>query len=931
MAFLMLVAFIWLLILEIRVSRLQEHVDRSAPASFKPATKTPSPSPAQQPAPVMPAAADTPAPTPVCKTQTQPIPAPKEVAKPAFKPTFEITAAKFFSWLGGLMLFLGCVWAIKYAVENNLLSPLMRIVLSIGGGMVLAGWGYFLTNAKYRVTAHTLLGSGLAIIYTAVFCAYTLYHFISLGSAFLLMACTSFITLGLSLKKQAKYVGYLGAVIAFLTPLLLNSGKDAWVIFFLYVFCINAATAYGAVKKGWNDLFICTLGFTWLSQAAWLDPFADYKLVGIATFFSLYALASGWLARREPEDSAVSRAVGGFLCMGLLLILCITPSVNSGSWNALLLLGHVFLVNLIMVVLAGKNHLHYTFARAGKILSFLILLVWMISCGKQTPLWFLLGACMLFAALNSAIELLPAFGKAQRRPDICSLLYPAAVMGNLLIFSVLAGQSSAWFFIGVLSILGIFLAGTIVLAVLAQMLYVAFVAVGLLFLFIIASLLLGSGGTAFTPCLLLSGLVPMLLCGATLLALRRSQHLITVGLTEKILSAVTTLMPFFLILLATQLQTSPSIHWILATTYVVYVLNILVARLYKNSYMLPAAAVGTGLVQAAVWIDVSTPQVAFVFGGWLVAWLVLFAGVPFLSKEHFWEKEGAWIACAIGGLISCVFGCDLVRQFLQPVHTGFVPGLLFALYTWLLYKLWNGQPQLTQVQPLSASCMSTAVLFFLTLIFPLEIHSHWLLVAWATQAAGLAYINTRLPYRAWQIASAGLVLLVSAGLLFPAQLSLINLDALPQSRLWNWYLWVYGLTALAIFVIARLWEQKSTWKNVFYVLAGCILFWLVNIEIAHWFNTGSGLSFDFFGQVAEAITYTLAWALFATGTIGIGLKWQKSAVSKVGIGVMGLALFKFFVSDIWQLELLYRILGAFGLAIVLITASFWYQKKQSVR
>ena len=46
---------------------------------------------------------------------------------------------------------------------------------------------------------------------------------------------------------------------------------------------------------------------------------------------------------------------------------------------------------------------------------------------------------------------------------------------------------------------------------------------------------------------------------------------------------------------------------------------------------------------------------------------------------------------------------------------------------------------------------------------------------------------------------------------------------------------------------------------------------------------------------------------------------------------MSLALLKFFLSDIWQLQAIYRILGLFGLAVLLIVASFWYQKKQKVQ
>ncbi|MBO7190875.1 MAG: DUF2339 domain-containing protein, partial [Elusimicrobiaceae bacterium] len=324
MALIAFIGLVWLIVLQVTVNRLQEQIDDLKTSAKKSH---------------MPVSADTTPATPtqtVQQTKEQPAlenahfemhevkEAPKpQAAQPArvyaakpkkpVKPPVEITAAKLFSWIGGFMLFLGMVFGIKYAVENSLLSPAMRITLSILTGLVLASAGYFIKNPKYRITAHTLLGSGLAIVYAAIFCAHTFYHFIGLTPAFMLMAITSFAALGASLKKDAKYVGYLGAIIAFLTPILLSNGADAWVAFFLYVFCINAAAAYAAVKKGWNGLLICTLSFTWLSQAAWLFPLENYKLLGVVIFFSLYAVASAWLARRHKTPSVISYAVGGFL------------------------------------------------------------------------------------------------------------------------------------------------------------------------------------------------------------------------------------------------------------------------------------------------------------------------------------------------------------------------------------------------------------------------------------------------------------------------------------------------------------------------------------------------------------------------------------------------------------------------------------------
>lgn len=943
MAVFIFIFLIWLIVLQVTVNRLEEQIktinalqhslDSSTQQPVTPPTAQMNP---QHTSPVMPASIpsqrtskveeeSSSGQTALSTNSPKNPPSHTPASVPVSKPMFEITAAKLFSWIGGFMLFLGCVWGIKYIVENNLLSPALRIVLSTGAGIVLTGCGYAIKNAKYRVTSHTLLGSGVAIIYTAIYCAHAFYHFISLGTTFVLLAATSFATFALSLNKGAKYVGYLGTIIAFLTPLLLNSGKDAWIVFFSYVFCINATAAYSAVKKGWNDLFICTLGFTWLCQAAWLSPFASYKLAGIASFFSLYALAGAWLIRHEQAAAVIARTVGCFLCMELLLMTGIGASLGEPLPGSLLLLSHVFLVNLIILTLAGRGNLDLAFARAGKVLSFLVLFIWLLAHAPQAPLWLSLGACMLFAALNSSVELLPIFGRRSVKSlDILSLIYPLLVMGALLIVGLVRGPVSALSFISIFTVLGILLIVTIVAAVLAHLMWLAFVAVGLLFVFLITSVIFGSGGFYFAPCLLLSGLIPVLLCMGALLTLHRMQRTASPVNGEKLLAAVTALLPFVLILTVTQAQHTPHIHWIFATTCAVCLLNVLAARLYKNTFILPAAALGTGLVLLAMWQGVSNWQTAVLFGNWMIILLTLFVLVPFLSKQHFWFQEGPWIACTITGVETCVLACVLAHQYLPSFHTGWIPAILLGLYTYLLYKLWP-TARTAQAQPLSVACISGAVLFFLTLISPLEIHNYWLAVAWMAQAVLLGILNIRLPYRAWKIVSAGLAVIVVCLLLS------MNFSPIPTLRIWNWYLWVYGLCAAAFFLLARMWEKPSRWAIVFNVCCWAALFYLLNIEIAHWFNTTDVLEFNYTGRLAESLTYTLSWALFGIGSIGLGLKVQKSALSKAGIGIMALALLKFFCLDIWQLEALYRILGAFGLAVLLITSSYWYQKKQKIR
>lgn len=843
-------------------------------------------------------------------------------------PVFEFTAAKLFSWIGGFMLFLGVAFCIKYSIEHSLISPAMRITLGICLGAGLAAWGFFIKNEKYRVTSHTLLGSGFAIIYIATYCAYLLYHFIHLETAFIFMAITSFIAMGASMKKDAKYVGYLGAIIAFLTPVLLNSGKDSWVIFFSYVFFINISTAFAAVKKNWNNLFICTLCFTWLCQANWFSPFAPYKMLGVVIFFSLYALASAWLIRKQEGQTVLAKTVGIFLCMELFLMLPAGSEI-TGIISSTQFLIYVLLVNFIILFLAGRGNLTVTFTKTGKILSFLILFCWFDKNANDIPLWFSLGTCVLFTALNASSDFLPLFNRNEKRkPDAFSVFYPLAIMGMFFVIFV----SNEWYnsinnFGIIFIVMNIFLAGLIILGVLAEMLWITFLAIAAIFLLLFVTVF-GLDLQIFTPGIIASSFVPLFLCGGVIYALRKKDLIKGISYEEKALSFTNALMPFvFILTIVTQIKAPANLHWLLGATMAICVLNVLVARLYQNTYNLPAIAIGAGLVELTVWQSELVNNFTVIsFTSWTLALFALFVILPFINKKYFWEKSATWVATTFAGLSFCVIGCTIISDYYAAnISMGLIPGCLLAIYICLLYLLWGKQKQ-PLGNPLSIAFISGACLFFLTIIFPIQINDYWLAVAWALEALFLSYLNKDLPYKGWRIVSGSLGIIVGLW----AMAGIENLTPVPSTHIWNWYLWVYGICALCFGLIAYLWDKQSEIKNLFYILCGLTLFWLVNIEIAQWFNTDGTLTFAFTGHLAEALTYTLAWALFGFAVIGLGLLKEKNIISKIGIGIMVLPLAKFLLSDIWQLELLYRILGSFALAVILIFVSFWYQKRQKI-
>jgi uncharacterized membrane protein len=101
---------------------------------------------------------------------------------------------------------------------------------------------------------------------------------------------------------------------------------------------------------------------------------------------------------------------------------------------------------------------------------------------------------------------------------------------------------------------------------------------------------------------------------------------------------------------------------------------------------------------------------------------------------------------------------------------------------------------------------------------------------------------------------------------------------------------------------------------------------LLNIEIADYFSLGDHLTFEFSGNFARDMSYSLAWALFAFLLLLVGV-WARSRAARFGsLGLLLLAAVKVFLHDLWRLGQLYRVVSLVGLAVFLIVVSFLYQR-----
>jgi len=117
-------------------------------------------------------------------------------------------------------------------------------------------------------------------------------------------------------------------------------------------------------------------------------------------------------------------------------------------------------------------------------------------------------------------------------------------------------------------------------------------------------------------------------------------------------------------------------------------------------------------------------------------------------------------------------------------------------------------------------------------------------------------------------------------------------------------------------------------RPLLFAFGTILAFLLLNIEIADFFSSpGSvALTFQFSGNFARDMSYSIAWAIFALLLLIIGIRQKLKPVRYASLVLLGVTILKLFLHDLSQLEQLYRIAAFIIVAIIAMLASFLYQR-----
>ncbi|HEV2841152.1 MAG TPA: DUF2339 domain-containing protein [Chthoniobacterales bacterium] len=868
-----------------------------------------------------------PPPLPPPKATAPPPPPPPrpvpQIAKPIDWEAF--FGVKLFAWIGGFVLFLGIVFLVKYSFENNLITPGMRVAIGavVGVGLIVTGW--LTATRRYRVSGQSLCATGVLVLYGNIFAAHVFYHLIALVPAFISMAIVTAAAFFLAVRMNAQVIVVLGLLGGFLTPGLLSTGVDNPIALFGYIAVLNIGIAAVALRKRWDYLVALAALGTALTEVAWGWKFFEYPKANIAfvVFLGFEAQFLAIFAAYRRKDPAADRVVSAVLLVAFTALAAAFTFLDYPELGRRpgFLFSFAFLAEaglLALVFLRSKSTAFI--APASGFIVFAFLAGWTGRYLNDALLWWGLGGYVVFALLHAGF----AFRRKEDAPSAEGVWPSYVPLLALVLICVCVGKSetsaAVWLCLLVLNIVAVgaafvrrslpAVAIALVVTIFAAALWIltAPPEIDLRGFLIVAA---GSGAFFFS---------------AALFAGRKffpeSENV------RRNLPALAAAMPFLLLLMAMAKLpiVNPTPFFITAFFLAVLLLGLGVVT--RTSWIALIALAFTWAVEREWQAIYFTDSYGALAIGWQVAFFLLFLGYPFFTAED--RKPLPWAIGALSGLLHFGLIYEIIRRAFPNLDNGLVPAafiLPYAIGTLFLVKR-------KQVVPASGDArlawQAGAALFFVNLIFPIQFDREWITIGWALEGFALLWLFRVVPHRGLRYVGVGLLCVAFVRLaLNPAVLEYHPRAATP---VWNWYLYGYGLPILCLFGGA--WLFRSNPQSAFERKAptllnslGAILtFLLLNIEIADYFSVGPTLTFSFSGNFARDMTYSIAWALFAFVLLLVGMKQKTGWVRYAGVVLLLVTLLKLFLHDLGSLSQLYRIGAFIGVAVILIVASFVYQR-----
>ena len=764
--------------------------------------------------------------------------------------------------------------------------------------------------------------------------------------------------LGRPLAKEGRLASLAGPLLLFSFPVLfvLEPAAASPGLPFAVLFLLLAATAGFALAYEDGALQSTAAFFAIAAEAVWsarsLSP--ERLLPGVAVYavFGLFYLGVPILARRRGRRLPPTGS-GAFLLLlslGLLFFLAAGPLAASALWGLALLL---VILNAGLFLEAGTLR-RPALAVAGTILSWILIGVWWATVpltASLVPALFLVAG---FAVLGLAGNLwmgrrdpAAAEGGAGAGAEPAGGHY-LALVGHLFLLVVAVQPTLSippWPLLGILALLDLAI-GVAALWMRRAALWIAALAASnlVLFLWVVTAPATPWPAVALAATIAVSALALLWIALARRVA---PTPPLAGGLPADVTSgAIASLFLGQVVTIALSVAAGkPPLAWTVAAQVAFLIALLTLSKLAGRPWIAPVSVAFTTAAvagwQAALpagspwWHELAAATAVY----------LPYLAFPLILGERAKPLRHPYLAAVLASLSFFLVARATLANNGFSWMIGALPVAQAAALAVLLAQLVRMERHRTAENPEGVlaqgdtgrlALVAGAVLAGITAAIPLQLDREWITIGWALLAAALAALHLRIPHRGLLAWTAGLLAAVFVRLaLNPAVLGYHPRGGL---AIWNWYLYTYLVPALAFFLTAWLLSRgaddrpEPPMPRLSSLAAGggvTLLFLLVNIEIADFFSKGASLTFAFLsGQatLAEDLSYTLGWALFAIALFVAGIALPNRVARIAAIVLLLVAVLKGFVHDMAQLGGLYRVMSFAGLGLCLALMAVLIQK-----
>jgi uncharacterized membrane protein len=208
----------------------------------------------------------------------------------------EFIGGNLINKIGIIILILGVGIGIKFAIDHELISPLVRFILGYLVGSFLLFFA-FRTRRNYKNFSAVLTSGSLATFYFTTYAGHSYYSILPQTGAYIFMIAITIYAVYTSITYNREIIALIGLVGAYAIPFLLGRETENYQVLFIYIAIINGGILAVSIKKIWKWLLYSAFLVTWLLFLFWqrnvYSPGNDFNtsLIFGFVFFGLFFLA----------------------------------------------------------------------------------------------------------------------------------------------------------------------------------------------------------------------------------------------------------------------------------------------------------------------------------------------------------------------------------------------------------------------------------------------------------------------------------------------------------------------------------------------------------------------------------------------------------------------------------------------------------------